>query len=463
MAGLFQGLELGKRALLTHQYSLQTIGHNIANVNTPGYTRQRVSIQATYPESSPVGQIGTGVTADRIIQLRDLFLGDQYRDASKSKGEWAYKQKSLTQIESMFNEPQDGSINELLNKFWDSWSSLATNSDSSNNRKLIVAQAEELVNGIRQLATKLNSLQGSINADMVTMTKEVNRYTTQIASLNQQIKTAEIGGEKANDLRDARDLLTDELSDLIDVRTVEKDNGATIVYMGSMILVDGSDSFAIGTKTQNKNGVPISTLIWEDSEYVLKNQHGQLAGLMQSRDVLIPDYIDQLNELSRTLVEQVNSLHSTGYAADGSTGINFFDPNYTDAINISINSAVVENVNLIAAASTPDGDNQLALALSDLRNQAVLDNGSLTINDYYASLVGRLGIETNEATSFTSNYELLVQQIDNSRQAVQGVSLDEEMTNLIKFQQAYDAAARVITQMDQALDTVISGMGIVGR
>ena len=463
MAGLFQGLELGKRALLTHQYSLQTIGHNIANVNSPGYTRQRVSIHATYPESSPAGQIGTGVTADRIVQIRDLFLGDQYRDAAKSQGEWAYKQKSLSQIESMFNEPQDGSLNELLNKFWDSWSSLATNSDSTNNRKLIVAQAEELVNGIQQLAKRLNSLQGSINADMVTMTNDVNRYTTQIASLNQQIKTAEIGGQKANDLRDARDLLTDELSGLIDVQTVEKDNGATIVYMGAMILVDGSDSFDVGTKTQNKNGVPISSLIWEGSKYVLRNDHGQLAGLMQSRDVIIPDYISQLNELSRSLVEQVNSLHSTGYAADGTTGTNFFDPNFTDALNIRINRAVRDNVNLIASASTPDRDNQLALSISDLRNQAVLENGSLSINDFYASLVGQLGIETNEATSFTSNYELLVQQIDNSRQAVQGVSLDEEMTNLIKFQQAYDAAARVITQMDQALDTVISGMGIVGR
>lgn len=463
MPGLFQGLELGKRALLTHQFSLQTIGHNIANVNTPGYTRQRVRVNATYPEDSAVGQVGTGVTAIDVRHIRDLFLGEQFREATKSAGEWSYKHKSLTQIESMFNEPQDGSMNELLNNFWDSWSELATNSDSTNNRKLIVAQAEELINGIQQLAKKLNSLQASIDRDMQTMTQDVNRYARQIASLNQQIKTAEIGDERANDLRDARDLLTDELSRLIDVRTVEKDNGATIVYMGSMVIVDGSDSFAIDAETENVQGQPISRLVWKDNSYELKNIHGEMAGLMQSRDVLIPGYLDQLNELARGLVEEVNAIHGAGYTADGDTGINFFDPNFTDALTIRLSSAVRDNINNIVAASTPDGDNQVALQLSQLRDQAVLEDNTLTINDFYASLVGKLGVETNEAESFTSNFELLIQQIETSRQAVQGVSLDEEMANLVKFQHAYDAAARVITSMDQALDTVIRGMGIVGR
>ncbi|MBD3403636.1 flagellar hook-associated protein FlgK [candidate division GN15 bacterium] len=463
MPGLMQSLEVGKRALLTHQFSLQTIGHNIANVNTPGFSRQRVTIVSTFPEDASMGQIGTGVTATDVRQIRDLFLGEQFREARKSEGQWGYKSKTLQQIESLFNEPQENSLNELLNKFFDSWSQLATNSDSSNNRKLILAEADQLINGIKQLAQKLDALRASVDRDMNVVTSQVNQLTREIAGLNDQIKSQELGGRRANDLRDARDLLTDQLSELIDVRVVEKDNGSTIVQMGGMALVDGSESFDIGTEVESKNGVPTSRLVWQGTSVQLTNKNGQLSGLIESRDRVIPEYQRQLDDLARTLVEQVNAIHSSGYGLDGDTGINFFDPNFTDALTIRLNPAIEADMNKIAAGTTPDGDNQIALALSDLRNQTVMNNDTQTINDFYSSLIGTLGVETHEAGSFTKNFELLAQQIDNSRQSVQGVSLDEEMANMIKFQHAYDAAARVITTMDQALDTVISSMGIVGR
>lgn len=463
MPGLMAGLEVGKRALLTTQVSLQTIGHNIANVNTPGFTRQRVTITSTYPEEGIYGQVGTGVTALGVRQVRDLFLGAQYREAKKSQGQWEYKGKTLSQIESLFNEPNDASLNDLLNGFFDSWSELATNSDSSNNRKLILAEANQLINGIKQLAQKLNDLRTSIDNDMVTMTKEINQIARGIASINDQIKTQELDGQTANDLRDQRDYLTDQLAELVDVRVIEKDNGATIVQMGGMALVDGGDAFEIGADLQNRNGQPISQLVWEGTTVSLKNDNGQLAGLIQSRDELIPQYQAQLDELARTLVTEVNAIHSTGYGIDGTTGFNFFDPNFTDALTIRISPAIADDINKIAAGVTLDGDNEIALQLSELRNMAVMSGGTQTISDFYSSLIGTLGVESQEAGSFTSNYELLAQQIDNNRQSVQGVSLDEEMANLVKYQHAYDAAARVITTMDQALETVISKMGIVGR
>ncbi|MDX9858171.1 MAG: flagellar hook-associated protein FlgK [candidate division Zixibacteria bacterium] len=463
MPGLMQGLEVGKRALLTHQISLQTIGHNIANVNTPGFTRQRVTVTSTYPEDATFGQIGSGVTATGVRQIRDLFLGTQYREAKKSEGQWGYKSKTLSQIESLFNEPNESSLNDLLNGFFDSWSQLATNSDSSNNRKLVLATANQLINGIRQLAQKLDELRTSVDRDMVTMTKEINQLTREIAGINQQIKSQELGGQTANDLRDQRDLLTDQLAELIDVRVIEKDNGATIVQMGGMALVDGGDSFDIGADLQNRNGQPISQLVWQGTAVQLRNKNGQLAGLIQSRDELIPQYQAQLDELARTLVTEVNAIHALGYGLDGTTGYNFFDPNFTDALTIRISPAITEDINKMAAGLTIDGDNEVALRLSELRNSAVMSNSTQSMNDFYSSLIGTLGVETHEASSFTSNYELLAQQIDNSRQSVQGVSLDEELANLVKYQHAYDAAARVITTMDQALDTVIGSMGIVGR
>jgi flagellar hook-associated protein 1 FlgK len=468
MPGLFQGLEIGKRALLTHQLSLQTIGHNIANVNTPGYSRQRVNISPTNPEQQAYGSIGTGITAEDIRHARDFFLSQQYRQAAKSLGQWSYKQKTMTQIESVFNEPQDDSVSDLLDGFWNAWSDLSTQASSSNAataRTSVLGEANKLVNGLHELAGRLQDLRDSVDRDLQNYTNEINKYTAEIAQINQQIAKAELGGTPANDLRDQRDLLTDQLASLIDVRVTEKANGTTIVAMGAMVLVDSSDSFDIGSQVINADGSAIHKLVWKGTNVQLTNLEGELYGLIESRDKMIPKYLDELNTLTRSIVERVNGIHTTGYGANNSTAIPFFDPNFTDAATIRINQEILQDSNKIAAsgAESPAFDNAIALAISELRNQRILDNGTTTLNDFYTSLVGKLGIETSEATSFSSNYELLVQQVDNARQSVQGVSLDEEMANMIKFQHAYDAAARVITTMDEALDTVIHGMGIVGR
>jgi flagellar hook-associated protein 1 len=465
MPGLFQGLEIGKRALLTNQMWLQTLGHNIANVDTPGFSRQRVSVVSTSPSYTPQGLVGTGVTANDITQVRDLFLGQQYREANKSLGQWTYKEKTMTQIESLVNEPQDGSINDLLTSFFNSWSDMSTgDADSSTNRQDVLQQANRLTNSFHQLAQGLSDLRTGIDKDLETYTHEINQLTANIAQINQQIKSLELGGTKANDLRDQRDLLTDQLANLVDVRMQEKPNGETVVAMGGMVLVDGSSSFDIGVKAVNDNGMQIHKLVWKGTEVSLTNLNGQLYGLLETRDKIIPGYLANLNKLTKSLVEEVNAIHTTGYGINGSTGIAFFDPNLTDAATIKVNEDLQSDPTKIAATdSNAEKNLKIALAISDLRDKQVLNSGSSSMADYYSGLVGKLGIEAKQATSFKSNYELLVQQVDNSRQSVQGVSLDEEMANMIKYQHAYDAAARVITTMDQALETVINGMGLVGR
>jgi flagellar hook-associated protein 1 FlgK len=463
MSGLFQGLEIGNRALMAHQMVLQTIGHNIANVNTPGYSRQRVRILAANPEISVHGPIGAGVSADNVRHVRDLFLGKQYRETQKSLGKWSYKGKTLNQIESMLNELQDNSLSAMLNEFWNAWSSLSTNSDATAARTNVLAAAKQVINSLKQLTSDLRLQREAVDRDMTSMTSEVNRITRELARLNHRISYTELDGSRANDLRDRRDHLIDDLSNMIDVNVTEKENGANIVAMGAMILVDGSSSIDVGHKTVRAGGVVSHQLVWKGTEVRLKNINGQMAGLVEVRDEVIPRYQEQLNKLTKTLVEQVNSLHMAGYGLDGSTGVAFFDPNYTDAATIRLNPEIQQDISRIAASQSPDGDNLTALALSDLRNSLVLADNTMTINDFYNNLVGGLGIEAREAGSCTNNYELLAHKIDNQRQSVQGVSLDEEMTNLIKSQHAYDAAARVITVMDLALETVISKMGMTAR
>ncbi|MEW5796551.1 MAG: flagellar hook-associated protein FlgK [Candidatus Zixiibacteriota bacterium] len=466
MPGLFQGLELGKRALIGHQASLQTIGHNIANVDTPGYTRQRVRISTSYPEMTVNGPVGTGLTVDDVYHVRDLFLGQQFREAQKDLGRWSYKDKALQQIEGIFSEPQDGSLNELLDQFWNDWSALSTDAENSGHRSSVLASARQLMNAIKNLATSLEEQQRATDRDLEGYVSEVNEATAEIARLNQQIKRTELDGSKANDLRDMRDRLIDELAAVVDVNVAEQRDGTATVYMGSMLLVDGNSSFKIGVETERDGEKVTHTMVWAGSKYRLKNINGRIAGLIETRDEVIPRYLNELNRLARTIVEQVNAIHAAGYGLDGSTGVNFFDPAFTDAGNLRLNAEIILDKNKIAASdsSNPDdrSNGRVAALLADLRESLVMSGQTSTINQFYQNLVGGLGVEAREATSFNGNFELITHQIDNQRQSVQGVSLDEEMANLIKSQHAFDAASRVITVMDEALDTVISKMGIVG-
>ncbi len=464
MPGLFQGIELGKRALLAHQTYLQTIGHNIANVNTPGYSRQRVHITSTLPEYNAVGSIGTGVRVADIRHVRDLFLGVQYRKENKSLGQWSYKEKILSQIEALFAEPNDNRLSDLLNDYWNAWSDLSTDPSSTSHRVALIEQTNMLTHAFHELATQLNNLRDAIDSDLVVMTGEVNLLTREIALLNNQIKSRELGNVKANDLRDMRDQLLDELSELIDVNTIEKDNGEVRVLIGALEIVDGSDAIKIEAIVFNDSGSVKHRLVWQGTKTTIRNVNGKLKGLIDARDEVVPRYLEELDTLAQELVRQVNALHVTGYGLDGSTGLDFFDTTLTDAANIRLNPEIAQNHVRIAASVTGEvGDNAIALAIQDLRNQRVMESNTATMNDFYNSLIGKMGVQSHEAQSFADNYALLVHQILNARQSVQGVSLDEEMTNMIKFQHAYDAAARVITAMDQALDTVINRMGIIGR
>ncbi len=463
MPGLFQGLEIGRRALLTNQAALQTIGHNISNVNTPGYTRQRVNISATIPESNTIGSFGTGVQVTDIQQIRDLFLGNQYRQESKSLGEWSYKEKILSQVESVLNPLSTDSLSNQMNDFWNAWDNFAKDPSSSSTRNELVSPTDKMTSSFHDLNNQIESLRSSIDADLNNYTNEINRMTSEVARLNHQIQSLEVGGVVANDLRDTRDLVLDNLAQLVDINTNENQNGEMVVYIGAMSIVNGRDAINIEGKVSNVDGVPIHKLVWEGTDVELTNSAGQLKALIESRDEIIPKYIDKLDTLAAAMVEQVNSIHMTGTTADGQTNIAFFDVNKTSAGDISINNEILNNQqNIVSSTSGAESDNGLANAIFELRNQNVLNNGSVSMNGYYNSIIGSVAIESSEATSFASNYDLLVQQVEFARQSVQGVSLDEEMTNLIKYQHAYDAAARVITTMDQALDTVLS-MGVVGR
>ncbi len=465
MSGLFNGLEIGKRALATSQLWLNTIGHNIANVNTPGYTRQRVNITSTYPLRHKVGPVGTGVTAVNIEHMRDLFLNNQFRNENTSLGNWSAISKTVSQIENLFNEPNDNSLGDLINTFWDTWGEFASSTDPDTVRDTLRTNTNNLTSAFHRIYNEIVDLKKSVNADIELSIAQINTYTTEIASLNRQISHTELGIEKANDLRDQRDLLIDKLSQYVNVNVVEQNNGTATVLIGALTIVEGNHSFNLDTIKSRSGSVAINEIVWEGSKSPIKITDGELKGLLDTRDEIIPDYLASLDEIAQTIVTNVNELHRTGYNPAGDTGINFFDPEGLSAENISLSDDIQNNSFNIAAAIDIDapGDNRNALAIADLKHARLMKKDTITIAGYYQSFVGAMGVEVSQANNLQNSYKLLVEQLENSRQSVQGVSLDEEMAQMIKYQHAYDAAARVITSMDQALSTVIKDMGIVGR
>ncbi len=459
MSGLFAGLEIGKRALMAHQLAMSTASHNIANSTTPGYTRQRVSLVASTPNDTPEGSVGTGVLVDNVRQVRDLFLTEQYRGANSSQSQWAATYQTLSQIESFLNEPSDTGLAQSLSDFWNAWENLATNPTA---RSSVIEKTKVLINALKQRAAQLSDLRTNLDTEITNRVQQINQLGNQIASINRQIVGVELSGERANDLRDKRDLLVDNLSQLTQVRTIERGNGSLTVLLGSMALVDNGDSLTITTKTERSGNTVATRAVWENTNFDIDFTGGELYALRQLRDKTVPEYQAGLDTLARTIVDQVNAIHSSGVGADGSTGVNFFSPFNTTAATISLNVEVENDPNLIAAALTLDspGDTRNAQAISDLRSATVLSSNSVTINEFYADLVGTLGIRTEEASNLKDNYNLLATQMDNAKQSVQGVSTDEEMTNMIKYQKAYEASARLITYFDSALDTIVSGMGL---
>jgi len=462
---LFGGLEAAKRALLSQQYNLTNIGHNIANVNTPGYSRQQVLFEATRPYQDVTGSYGTGVSIATVRHIRDAFLTAQYRTESQSQGHWNAMDRTMSQVENVFLEPSDNALNDLLDNFFDAWQGLTTAADSQTARSTLREEAVLLINGLREAARRLTDVINNLDDDVGASVSEINEWAVQISTLNQQIAVSELDGNSANDLRDRRDNLIDELSTMVKVHVIEEPSGATRLFIGALEYVGKGHYRSLSTIRESAGDRSAQQIVWEGTQTRLSHFGGKLGALIEARDEVLPQYIENLDTLVATLVQQVNALHTTGFGMNDQTGVNFFDPTGLTAATIDLSQEVktdASNICASSAAASP-GNNEIALAIAGLKSTLILDNGSSTFNEYYSSLVGLIGANANQAAELKASFDLVLEQLEYSRQSVQGVSLDEEMANLIRAQHAYDAAARVIVTIDNALGTIVNELGVGAR
>lgn len=646
MSGLFGTFNIAKRGLFAQQKAIDTTSHNISNANTDGYSRQRVEFQTSRPEPMPSannavgpGQVGTGVDVTAVNRIRDSFLDYQVRVENGVNGQFTGRDKFLSEIENIMNEPTDTGMSTLIGKFFDSWNTLATSAKESNARSIVAQQALALTNELNHTSTELQSLKSNTQTVIKDTVFDINGILGQLSQLNQQIKQVNVSGNTPNDLMDKRDLLLDQLSnkfgininktqfDGIDVTSSGEgkyadlgDNGnapigangkalnivnsvisnpdttAKFSYISSIEPADGQAAgkagkytvtyYKNGDMTSDKNKVTMTVdiedtgtstdanyvsasdkfkkldecrVLWSDSSgaaiQVDKSSNtngiytgvipsdgtgsvtfdqlalfqaptGELKGYMSVQSE-IDTYQDQLNSFAKTLAFSVNGIisQSPTSVADTTTDINNFFVNadkksvYTaatttdatavtnikqaeqeiTAANITINTAIIDNPMRIKTAATYDAsgnptsgesDGSRALAVEMLRDKLMSiqtvksttdregflgsrlkqdstvknllvmsnDTGGMTLDSYFKDTIDRLGIKEQEAKRMVTNQATLLAGFKESRDSVSGVSLDEEMANLVQFQHCYQANAKVISTVDELLDVIINGL-----
>jgi len=462
MPGLIAALMTGVRSLMAHQTALQTTGHNIANANTPGYSRQIPILATTPPEGGMRDEmpapwtLGTGVQVQEVRRARDVFVDRQIWIDKQTGGYWEELKRAFEQIEAYFPESEESGINKLLGDFFDAWHDLSLAPEDTTARVCVIRAADSLANAFNMAAQNLDDLRNSLDDSLDGAVTDINTITAEIAKMNCEIRVAELGGVAANDLRDKRDLLTDELANLINIQvTPEADNTYTIT-VGGDVLVQGSNAELMETVTGPGGFLEVR---WVSSNPVTIT-NGKTAGLIHARDTVVPSYRTELDQLAAGIINAVNTQHALGYDLNGGAGGAFFTG--TDAGTIAVSSTIEADTSLVAAASTPaPGVNCNSLAIAALAHQITMPNA--TFSGFYAAMLGRLGAESREAARTSENQELILRMLDDQRQEVCGVSLDEEMTNLIRFQRGYEAAARVVTTVDELLSLVVNRLGVGGR
>lgn len=716
MSSTFGGFNTVVRGLYAQQAALDTVGHNVSNANTDGYSRQRVNLVTTSPGiifgTNGVNQVGSGVIVQSVTRARDSFVDRQYWKESSTLGFSKAQQDSLGKIEGIFNDTGNSGIQSVLNKFWDSLQVLSTNAADVGVRTGVREQGVILVNTIQHSAQQLKDMVTDINSNIDIKVNSINQISSELASLNKQIRTIESGGtDHANDLRDKRDFLVDQLSSLVDVRATETQDGTYTVQSGSVFLVNGDDfqklttSTPIGTTTTDPDyGYEIKN-IYTVGDYQPANfTNGEVKGLIDMRDSQqfgVKGYLDNLSTISQFLLQDFNQVHRSGYGTDNSTNNNFFgtggatDPDFTTAtvsggftkndwiknlqinqdlfdaatglakiaaksagasigvtksnsnggsaavfatgtytggnvptlvktslngttgnitsidyitsndggatwssptnvvgsgpynvtisglvvtMNISdnannnpgdtysytldkntaissiavtqsnpiggggtitsatgtymkgdtatavmvkpfdaaatsivvatgqikqvkysidgganwsvtpttvnadgtfsipvngiavklqiatnINNAATDQYNFtLSKGNVASGDNAVLLG-NRLKTDTIASLGNASLDGYYSSMISGLGVQSQNATRLTDNQSTLVNQVISWRDSVSGVNMDEEMANMIRYQKGYSAAARVLTTMDEMLDKLINGTGMVGR
>ncbi len=454
MPGTFHGINIASSALRAFQRAMETTGHNLANVNTRGYSRQRVDNVAFEPMALWSGRmfsLGTGVQIESITRAREMFLENRFQGASGDVNRYNTYAQGLQQLESVYREP-DAGISSAMNQMFDAFSGLASNPNDPTVRTTVRNSASLFAQRVRTAYADMTEMHDQVALGITETFRQINQMGEQIATLNEQIRAATVGGGSPNDLLDQRDLLIRDLSQLSNVRTSTQPDGTTNVFISNFPLVT-SDHFRSFPTTYDA-----ATMTVADGSTTYPVRGGVLMGQMQTLNRIAKSQ-SELDTLANTMRLQFNVLHHTGMDAAGNAGGDFFNDGQTGAINFDLDAAISSDPSKIFAGTTGyDGDGGLALSMSQLRAQKLSDLGDRTFSDFYSASVSGLANDIGQAKAQTETFGSILDQISAQADSISGVSIDEEMADLMRYQRSYQAAARVLTILDQTTEDIINMM-----
>lgn len=545
MAGISDIFNIARSGIRANQQGLATTSHNIANINTKGYSRQEVVLETARPAE---GTIGTGVRVAAIRQSVDDFLENQLTSVNEDLGSITARNNYLVQADGIFTETDNSGLSFSLTEFFNAVRDLATNPESTIQRTVLLAKGQSLTDQFVTVSQGLNQIRLDADGEIGRHVDTINGLATKIASLNDVIFKTESSGRDALDLLDQRRVLINDLAGLVNIEQVPLNDGIGI-NVGGQLLVAGNHANALSTKADPDNP-PMHDVTFvrsDGSEFSIShNIHGgQIGGLLDQRDGDMVKFQDQVDRLAAVLVNEFNQQHQAGYGLDGTTNNNFFsalspqaplahdrntgsatgssvtiaDPTlatfqgyevqfsgasaysvvntatgatvtsgvYTsgsplsfDGLDVVINGTpaagdvfdvnaqkgaaqqfgvALSDTDKIAAASTVagiPGNNTNALNLVAIHTNRHVDLGNVTLNDYHTITIGDVGSVTQQSTQALHSKQLEIDQLTALRESVSGVSLDEELTNLLSFQRSFEASARMITVADELMQTMLA-------
>lgn len=470
MLGLFSTLNLASRSLETQMAGVQTAGQNLANINTPGYSRQRVEIAAGPDVNTGIGWQGTGANAVGIQRIASAVLNTQIQNQSSVGGYWNAQQSALQSLQNSLGELLNGSggtsstssttdstsssgLSSQLNALFSAFQSVATSPTSMSARQALVGAAQQLATTFNQVNGRFDTLRSSLNTSLNNDVSSANGLLKDIANLNSEISSAEFTGGNANDLLDERQQDLENLGKLTSFTSSTGSNGAVNVSVGGQLLVNGNQ---VEDTLQTYDAGGGQLLVQTASGTNLTPTGGSIQGTIDARDGTLAKMQNSVNTLASTLITQVNGIHDGGYSLTGSTGANFF--NGSDASTISVNASLANDPSLIQASGSASatGDNSVALQLAQLAsaNQSTLNNQTLGAS--YAATVANLGQSLANANDQVTSQNAVATMLSKQRSSVSGVNIDEEMTNLLGFQKAYSASAELVKTVDQMFSSVLA-------
>lgn len=446
-------------SLNAYQMAIDVTGANIANVDTPGYTQQRAEFQALGSVNVLDKSSQIGVTISRVSRIYDSYVNSQLITQQQNSGYSDAKLQGLQNIETILDDTSGGGLDDQLNNFWAAWENLSQNSSGTVERSALLAASESLVDTISYDKQNLDTVKTDLNSSIADTVSQINDTISEITDLNSRIVSAGNDVGDNNDLLDKRDEALQTLSGMININYFDNDDGSINVCMSNgQPLIQGAIGHKLSVQVTADGQSDIYSTDVSDKTMNSAIDKGKLGAYLELQSQTLPTYINSLNQFATALADGVNQVHSSGYDAYQNVGENFFEiTDSNDAAGtIKISDAITNDTNKIAASTSVTGDGTNASNVAAIQSSLLLDNNTSTLNSFLSSIVGQIGHDVSTAQTYDDQQTTISTHLQNQRDSISGVSIDEEMIKLINYQMGYTASAKLCNTVNSLLDELMS-------